>query len=593
MHTVRIGGASSHVVDSTLAVAQLLQAAPHYLIFDFMAEGSLGGLAQARKGDREAGYVTDFITFHLAPNLQDIVKQKVKLIANAGGLNTAACARAVEACLQEQGVALSVGYVSGDDLLPVADTLRATGVQDMFSGAPFPDTVDSVNAYLGAVPIAQALQGGADIVIVGRTADSSLALGPLIHEFGWRLDDWDRLAAGTLAGHLIECGCQVTGGTFTDWEAVPDWANIGFPIAEVSADGGCVITKPEGSGGLVSVATVAEQLLYEVSDPQAYIVPDVVCDFSDVKIEQQAENRVAVSGARGYPATDTYKVVASTQLGWRGTFSQVIIGMDAARKAERQGAALVQRGQRILAENKLADYCRSDVEAIGAEVSYGPASAARDTREVLMRVSVDHQDPAAVQRFLREAPVTSSAMAVGSTASISVGFAAVYKLFMCLVSKQQLCISVNVGGSEYASMRCAGEPFDHAAIVRPSPPGVPDTNAEQVEVPLIVLAWARSGDKGNLFNVGVIARHPDYLPYIRAALDPAHVSAFYAHLCPPGRRPAVRCYDVPGFNALNLVVLDALDGGIMCSPRVDSAAKGMAQQLLQLPVAVPRGLVER
>lgn len=592
MKKVRIGGASSHIVDSTLAVTQLLNAepAPDYLIFDFLAEGSVGMLAEARKVTPEGGYIADFIRFHLAPNLSAIRDKGVRLIANAGGLNVRACAAAVEKLLQDQGVQLSVGFVEGDDLLERSAGLRASGQRDMYSGETFPDCVDSLNVYLGATPIARALDAGADIVVVGRCADSALALGPLLHEFAWGLQDWDRLAAGTLAGHLIECGCQVTGGTFTDWELVPDWANIGYPIAEVASDGSCVITKPEGTGGLVSEATVAEQLLYEISDPQAYIVPDVVCDFSAVRIRQLAENRVEVSGARGYPATDSYKVIATSHAGWRSTFSQVVVGMDAVRKAERQGMAIIERGRQILAARGLGDFSHFWVEAIGGECSYGPASRARQSREVFMRVSVQHPERSAVELFLREAPVTSSSMAVGSTATIATGMGAVHRLFMFLIPKNQVPVSVTVEGKTVPVCIEPGHRFAPERIERPEPSHSASFEGAMVQVPLLSLAWARSGDKGNLFNIGVIAKRPEYLPYIRASLSEARVSAFFAHLTSGVEKLPVTRYEVPGFHALNFVVDDSLDGGIAVSPRVDSAAKGMAQQLLQLEVSVPSSL---
>ena len=230
-----------------------------------------------------------------------------------------------------------------------------------------------------------------------------MGLGPLIHEFGWRHDDWDRLAAGTLVGHLLECGCQVTGGTFTDWEDVPGWEDVGYPLADVTADGACVISKPAGTGGLVSVGGVAEQLLYEVSDPQAYIVADVVCDFSGVVLTQLGENQVAVAGARGYPATPSYKAVASFDGGWRGTYAQVIIGMDAARKAERQGRALIERGRRLLRGRNLGEYLREDVDALGAEGVYG-ARGRSTSREVYLRASVDHLEKLGVELFLPGGP---------------------------------------------------------------------------------------------------------------------------------------------------------------------------------------------
>jgi hypothetical protein len=593
--TIRIGGASAYYADSMGAVAQLLRAspAPDYLMFDFMSEGTIGMMAKSMAADPKGGYMTDLVTIHLAANLHDIAAKGVKIIANAGGMNPQGCAEAIEALLLERNVTLKVAYVVGDNILDQAEALRAAGIRDMFSGDEFPAQVQSINAYLGGFPIARALADGADIVITGRCADSALALGPLIHEFGWKENDWDRLAAGTLVGHLLECGCQLTGGTFTDWEDVPGWENIGYPVADVAANGSCVISKPEGTGGLISIGTVAEQLLYEVSDPQAYIVADVVCDFSDVKIEQIGENRVAVGNARGYPATESYKCVASFDAGWRGTYSQVIIGMDAAAKARRQGEALIERGRRILRGINLGEYIRADLDMVGAEAAYGPRGTAGAVREVFMRASVDHAEKRGVEMFCRESLASTSAMAPGSAATINVAITALSKLFLFLLPKTAVAVSVVSGGEKQPAPQYEGRPFDPRTINRPAVPVAAAVSAAVSEtVPLIRLAWGRSGDKGNLFNVAIIARRPEFLPFIRAALPAEAVGAWFQHLYPPNIAPKVDVFDVPGCSAINFVLRDSMDGGILISPRVDNAAKGMAQQLLEYPVSVPRVLLD-
>jgi len=590
MKKVRIGGASAYYADSMGAVAQLLRAAPcpDYLMFDFMSEGTIGMMAKSMAADPEGGYMTDLVTIHLAANLHDIAKKGVKIIANAGGMNPKGCAKAIEAMLLEQNVSLKVSYVTGDNILDQADALRAAGIRDMFSGEEFPAKLQSINAYLGGFPIARALADGADIVITGRCADSALALGPLIHEFGWEVDDWDRLAAGSLVGHLLECGCQLTGGTFTDWEDVPGWDNIGYPIAEVAADGSCIISKPDGTGGLINIGTVAEQLLYEVSDPQAYIVADVVCDFSEVKIEQIGENRVAVSNARGYPATDSYKCVASFDAGWRGTYSQVIIGIDAVAKGKRQGEALIERGRRMLRGMNLGEYIRADVDMVGAEAAYGPRGTAGAVREVFMRASVDHAEKRAVEIFCRESLSSTSAMAPGSAATINVAITALSKLFLFLLPKSQVEVSVISGEKMLPVLKYTGRPFDPKSIRRPAVPVSGTVSAANAEtVPLIRLAWGRSGDKGNLFNVAIIARQPAFLPFIRSALSAEAVGGWFRHLYPVDVAPEVDVFDVPGCSAINFVLRDSMDGGILISPRVDNAAKGMAQQLMEYPISIP------
>jgi hypothetical protein len=299
-----------------------------------------------------------------------------------------------------------VAAVDGDDLRARLDEFRDAETREMFSDAGFPNNdVASCNAYFGAFPIAKALAGGADIVITGRVVDSALVLGPLIHEFGWRPNDYDRLAAGTMAGHLLECGAQVIGGTFTDWRAVPNWAEAGFPIGECRADGSVVITKPRGTGGLVSVGTVAEQLLYEVADPQAYMVPDVVCDFSQVEVLQVGPDRVRASGAKGYPPTPTYKVCLSYDDGWRAVAYLPIISTEAVAKAERQSAAILLRLDRMLRDQNLGPWTKTCVEILGGEANFGEHARARQAREVMLRVAVEHEEKRAVDLFARSAVV--------------------------------------------------------------------------------------------------------------------------------------------------------------------------------------------
>jgi hypothetical protein len=495
----------------------------------------------------------------------------------------------------ELGVAIKVGVVEGDDLRDRVDELRREGYRDMFTGAPFPDTIGSINAYLGGFPIAAALAAGADIVVTGRVVDSALILGPLIHEFGWKPQDYQLLAAGTAAGHLLECGAQATGGTFTDWRDVPDWAHAGYPVGECRGDGTFVITKPANTGGLVSIGTVAEQLLYEVSDPQAYIVPDVVCDFSEIRLEQIGPDRVGVSGVKGYPPTSTYKVCVTYDDGWRAVSLMPIVGIDASAKAERQAAAILERTREMLRDRNLGDLRRSHVEILDGEGSYGARKRglAGAAREAICKIAVEHDEKAAIDLFWREQFSAMMNMSVGSTIGSLVGFgkgpSPVTVLFLFLLDKDKVTPEVRVDDRAIAFGVAPTDIFRPEMIRRPAPPTVPDDIDSSITVPLIALAWGRSGDKGGLFNVGVIARQAAYLPYIRAALTQEAVADWYRHFLKPDDARVDR-YDLPGFHALNFVVHDSLDGDINNSPRLDAAAKGMAQHLLEFPVPVSRAL---
>jgi hypothetical protein len=589
---VRIGGATAFRADSPMAVPQLIAAGVDYLVFDNLAEGSIGAFGQMAARDPACGFAAEFAATYVLPWLGEMLAKKVKVITNAGALNPRGCAEAMAQAADKLGFKPRIAFVEGDDLRDRADELRAVGYRDMFSGAAFPEKpVTSINAYIGGFPIAAALARGADIVVTGRVVDSALTLGPLIHEFGWTFDNLDLLAAGTLAGHLLECGTQATGGTFTDWQDVPDWANIGYPIGECRADGSFVMTKPADTGGLVSVGTVAEQMLYEVSDPACYFVPDVTADFTAVKLEQVEPNRVLVTGARGWPPTATAKVCVTYEDGWRAIALQPIIGIDAPAKAERQAAALFERTRTMLRAKNLGDLKRTHVELLGAEACYGTRGRRSDTREVILRAIADHDERAGVEIFAREQLSAITTMSVGTSIGLGGSVAPILNLLSFLLPKSEVQASVTMDGfTEPVAV-----PTDGGYVPKALPPvdDLPPQTGDLIEVPLIRLAFGRSGDKGDLFNVGIIARQPVYLPFIRSALTSEAVAAWFAHVFPGTAKPRVDRYEVPGIHALNFVLHDALDGGITSSPRLDKVAKAMAQQLLEFPVPVPAAMGQR
>ena len=588
---VRIGGASGFWGDSRVAAPQLVASgAVDYLVFDYLAETTMAILAAARLKRPELGYATDFVEVAMRPVLGEIAARGIKVVSNAGGIHPRACVAALEAMIAAAGLALKVAVVEGDDVSAQLATLAGAGTRDMYSGEALPERVLSANAYLGALPIARALAAGADIVVTGRVVDSALALGPLMHEFGWRASDYDLLAAGSLAGHIIECGCQATGGLFTDWEAVPDWANIGYPIAECRADGTFRITKPAGTGGLIARGAVAEQLLYEIGDPGAYMLPDVICDFRHVTIEQDGANHVRVAGARGSAPTDTYKVSATALQGFRAAGSLVIVGIDAVKKAERTGAAIVERTSRLLREAGFADFAATHVEVIGAESSYGPHARTRGSREVMLRVVADHADRRALELFAREIAPAGTSWSPGTTGPGG-GRPAVSPLvkpFSFLLDKTAAPVSFAIGDRrEGVEVVLAG-----GSVPRPAPKTVLAATStggdlEAVEsLPLIRLAWARSGDKGDLSNVGVVARRAEWLPLLWERLTPTRVKGWLGHLV----RGEVERFHLPGINAINFVLHEALDGGGPSSRRLDPLGKGMAQLLLDMPIEVPRSV---
>lgn len=584
---IRIGGGSAYFADSALGVPQLLAAGGlNYIIFDYLAEASMGMFGRSRQATPPVLYPPDFLTVHVGPHLHEIARQGIKIVANAGALDPFGLARAVEEKIAAEGLSLKVAAVTGDELIDRVDDLRASGVRDMFTGAAFPEKVLTANAYLGAFPIAEALARGADIVITGRVVDSAIVLGALVHEFGWRPDDYEKLAAGTLAGHLLECSTQVTGGTFTDWETVEGWEAIGFPIGEVASDGSMILTKPEGTGGLVSVGTVAEQLLYEVSNPADYVVADVSCDFSAVRLEQLGPDRVHVSGARGRPPTPWLKASVTFDMGWRTTGLTPIIGESAGAKARRQGQALIERGRSLLRARNLPDFSGTSVVVIGEEASYGPHARISGAREVVLKLTVDHPMVEGAGMFAREQASGITTMSVGTSINLATTVQPLTGLFGFLLPRETVTPIVTMSGESWPVPIAPGRTSEISAPVVAS--AAPEEDMATVD--LIDLAWGRSGDKGSLFNVAVIARNPDWIGWIAAAMTPETVGQWYRHFSPDGSLPRVDRYAVPGFSALNFVVHGCLGGGILSGAGVDPAAKSMAQLIMRFPVAVPRSL---
>lgn len=587
---VKIGGASGFWGDSSVAAPQLV-AVPgiRYLVFDYLAELTMSILAAARTKNPELGYATDFVEVTARQVVKTCKARGIRLIANAGGVNPSACARALEKLAAELGVPVKVAVVSGDDVLPLVPLLRSRGVTDFYSGLPLPQRLISANAYFGALPVARALGSGAEIVVTGRVVDSAVTLGALLYEFGWREDDYDRLAAGSLAGHLIECGCQATGGLFTDWREVPDWANMGYPVIECSADGSFTVTKPEHTGGLVSVPTVAEQMLYEIGDPANYVLPDVVCDFTQVTMEDDGPQRVRVSGARGKPPTDSYKVSATHADGFRCTGTLTITGFAAAAKAGRSGEAILERTRAIFRHLGLDDYSATDLSVLGTEGGYGPHAQPHDLHEAVLRLAVSHPQKQALEIFAREIAPAGTSWSPGTTGSLSAGrpnVAPQIKQFAFLLPKADAVPCVTVDGRTEEIVVPAGisAPLSAGADAELVCPPLPE---DAVTVPLIRLAYGRSGDKGDSANVGLIARRPEYLPWIASQVTAAAVADHLRHLV-KGR---VTRYAVPGIGALNFVLENALGGGGMASLRGDPLGKGMAQIVLGMPVRVPKDLL--
>ncbi|MBZ5504017.1 MAG: DUF1446 domain-containing protein [Acidobacteriia bacterium] len=404
---VRIANGSAFWGDSQEAPLELLRGGLlDYLTLDYLAEITMSILQKLKARDPRAGYAHDFLGV-IKRGARDIVERGVKVVTNAGGMNPVGCCDAVAAVLQAAGYGgrMKIGVVTGDDIMPQLDAMLERGLSftNIDTGellSTIRPRVQSANVYFGAFPIAEALSGGADIVITGRCNDAALALGPMVHEFGWMADDWDRISAGTIAGHVIECGAQCTGGNCqADWESIPDFARIGYPIIEAESDGSFVITKHTGTGGRVDVPGVTEQLLYEIGDPKNYITPDGIADFTTIQLKQQGLDRVHFSGIKGRAATDSYKVSISYSAGFKAVGTLAYSWPDAYKKARAADKILRQRLDRL---GLKLDAIHS--EFVGVNACHGEMSGepANDIAEVVLRIGARSMEKAPVERFLKE-----------------------------------------------------------------------------------------------------------------------------------------------------------------------------------------------
>ena len=595
--TVRIGCHSGFWGDTETAAVQLVRHGNvDYLVSDYLAEVTMSIMAAQKMRNPQMGYATDFVQVVMAPLAREIAEKKIKVVTNAGGVNPQACRDAVLKACEAAGVKLKVAVVLGDDLLPRVDELRGLDIREMDTGAELPAKIVSMNAYLGGFPIARALAEGADVVITGRCVDSAVTLGALIHAFGWTMDDHDRLAAGTLCGHIIECGAQCNGGNFTDWRLVPDYDEMGFPVAEVSADGSFVLGKPDGTGGLITTATVAEQMLYEIGDPRAYMVPDVVCDFTQATYEQVGKDRVRVSGAKGRPPTDTYKVSTTWPDGYKLSTIFMLGGREAVAKGQASAEAIIKKTRRMFRERNMGDYRDLSIEIIGGEATYGPHARTTDSREVVVKIAAKHDQKEALGLLGREIAPMATGGVVGMTGSFGAGRASpspVIRMFSCLVPKTLVPVMIELDGRGITMERAAKSGgFTAADLPAEAPPAPPlpttGANAATATVPLVALAYGRSGDKGDNANIGIFARRPEYEPILDAEVTEEAVARYFAHRI----EGKVTRWRLPGIHGFNFLLRQALGGGGMASLKADPLAKAFAQMLLDMPVRVPASLAD-
>lgn len=583
-NTVRVGCHSGFWGDSNFNAAQLVEKGNvDYLTSDYLAETTMSLLASAKLKNPNAGYAVDFITA-MTPLLGRIKEQGIKVVTNAGGLNSAACRDALLALAKEQGINFKVALVTGDDLMPRLDDIRALSPKEMGTSEPLPEEMVSMNAYIGAPAIRAALDAGAEIVICGRCTDSAVVVGALMHEFDWDQRDYDNVAAAVLAGHVVECSQQATGGSFTDWEDVPGWDDMGLPIIEMEADGTFIVSKPPETGGLVSVGTVAEQILYEMGDPQAYLLPDITCDITEMTLTQVGANLVQVKGVKGRAPTPTYKISGTHFDDFKSITTLMIAGRDASKKAHKQLDALVSRSRRLIKQAGYRDFSEVSAEVIGAEETYGANRRLNGSREVIIKLGLRHEDKGALEIFAREIATSGVSMSQGTTGMFAgrPKISPVIRHYAFLLEKKHVPTYLDYDGETKEIEVYAGEPLEQLSDKVGNTPNV-DLTGETIKVPLIALAWARSGDKGDGANIGLIAREPEFATLIREQITTDVVKRFFAHYNPT----RVRRWEMPGINAFNFIIDDVLGGGGAGSLRYDSQGKTYAQMFIDYPIEVP------
>jgi hypothetical protein len=576
--------------DPTAARRQLAGGHVDYLVMDYLAEVTMAILQKQRQRDPKTGFATDFLV-QLEDVLADCVTRGVVVVSNAGGVNPVACGEAIEALAGKLGIAdeVRVGVVFGDDLFDRLDGLLASGEElaHAQSGLPLGDVRDSVlsaNAYIGCAGIVQALELGANVIVGGRLTDTALALGPLVHEFGWSEDDWDRRASGIVAGHIIECGPQCTGGNFTDWRSVDRTAPIGYPIIEASPDGSFVVTKHPGTGGLVTVETVSEQLLYELGAPE-YLSPDGVAHFDSIKLEQQGRDRVSVSGVRGGPAPSTLKVSVSYAHGYR-IFGRIIVtGPDTLAKAEEAADIFwAAAGGRDF-------YEQTSTQFVGWNATHPPLATC-EPGEVLVQVAARDQSRSKLEESF--APFV-----VGTGLGSVPGFglpadqgrprvSEVVGYWPAFIGNAHVEVEVLVDGRrETLAARPTLVATRQPPVAAATDSRLPPSGGAMVDVALVELCLARSGDKGDTCNVGVIARSDAIFAWMLEHLNTDLVKEHFAGVC----RGAVERHVLPNLRAVNFLLEESLGGGGTSSIQLDAQGKTYAQFLLAARVTVDKRLL--
>lgn len=596
-NTIRIGNAGGYWGDDPQALYRQVHGGDlDYITMDFLAEVTMSIMQKQRHRDPNLGYAKDFIGM-LKGVMETALAKKTCIITNAGGVNPPACAAAIAKLAESMGLKPKIAVVYGDDILSKLKEYQSQELKfsNMETGRPFSDIdgrVESANVYFGAGPVVKALEWKPDIVVTGRVTDTGITLGAMMHEFGWAPTDWNKLAAGIVAGHIIECGCQVTGGNFTDWQKVRSFKDIGYPIVEVNRDGTFVVTKHPGSGGQVSVDTVREQLFYEMGDPRGYITPDVVADFTSIKLKADGEDRVHVSGVCGFAPTPLYKVSMAYRDGFKSTGSIAISGPRAREKA--------QCFARIFWDKCGQDFLATETEYFGWNACHRSLGGQDDGNEILLRLSARSEKEESLQRFGKLVPslILSGPPGVAVLGGVPKP-AEVVSYWPTLMPKKDVqplvalwrdglveeirldnCPEGNFEGKIDGFVQIAAK-ADRDIITELA------SNKSEVAV-LETICLGRSGDKGDTANIGILARSPEAYDFLKGYLTAQKVKNLFQELC-DGR---VIRFEVPNMQGFNFLLENSLGGGGTLTLRTDAQGKTFAQALLRQHAAIPQSVLK-
>lgn len=594
---IRIGNAGGYWGDDPTALQRQVEGGKlDYITMDFLAEVTMSIMQKQRSRNPELGYARDFLGM-LKPIIKKVVENNTKIITNAGGVNPVDCAKAIFDLGKSEGLDLKIAIVHGDDIMNDIDDLVKKGVSfvNMEDGRSFDavrSSIESANIYFGATAVVEALKQNPDIIITGRVTDTGITIAPMIHEFGWDAKDWNKIASGTVAGHLLECGAQASGGNFTDWEKVESFDNIGYPIVEVNPDGTFVLTKHENTGGLVSVDTAREQLFYEMGNPQAYITPDVIVDFSSISLTEDGKNRVKVSGIIGVEPTPFYKVSMAYRDGFKATGSIMISGPNARKKSEKFAEIFW---------NKVGtDFTETGTEYIGHDACHRSMGHVGDGAEILLRLGARSSDENKLRRFGKMIP---SLILCGPPGVAVIGgvpkAAEVVSYWPALIDKtlvhpkvslfdgtwgeDQIITETPIGNFNVAELKT-----EYAESVTESVNDAIGKASDTALTPISKIALGRSGDKGDMANVGVIARSPKAYEFLKKTLTPQLVKNWFQELC----YGKVTRFELDKLRGLNFLLDQSLGGGGTQTLRTDAQGKTFSHALLRQRLEVPKDVLD-